>query len=742
MAMKKFAYILALTLTVALVTVNAETPVAIPDNQVSGIVVGANGEPLVGATITVEGTNICTGTNSRGEFQLRLEKDKVYKLHISYMGYVSRVLNVPASGHPPLRVSLKPSSTPLDEVVVTGSRSERPLKDVPVITRVISREEIEAINPVDFTSLLENTLPGVQFYYNTMSQVPEITYQGMDAKSVLFLLDGERISGESGNSNIDYSRFSVDEIERIEVVRGAASTLYDSRAIGGVVNIITKKSFRPFNGTLNARYAGKNGQSYTATAGINLKKFSSLTSFGFRKRDTYLVKDDKGKVQETINPDGSVTKTETKPTAGYIYGYDIMDVSQKLSYHFTERLSASVRMSYYTNKRDTYSGARHHQKYEDLILSGKLKWLFADNQNVELTFVRDLYRKDNVYNLVKLREEVYRNINNTLRMYYTGTFGRHIVSGGVDFLREDLKHHFMKDSAMRHMNQLSLCVQEEWHITDNLNLVLGMRGDKGDGYKFHFTPKISAMYRPVKDITLRAGYSQGYRIPNLKELYQEFNMGGVIMMYGNKNLKPENGNQVSVSAEYDHDNLNVSISAYHNRYKNKIGYEYIDPSKSQDMQYTNSFNVKTTGVEATANYMFPFGLRLSGAYAYVHDYDKRDGYNMSWLRPHSARFGAIYKHRFGKTVESVAFNSQWVSRITRYSYNSTEKTYTRYVYEPRTICSINFRSELPRGINLGLMIDNLFNYKDKAADTAVQLPENGITVVATVGINITDMLKL
>ena len=739
--MKRFSFILVLLLTVALVTVNANVPANPPNYIIKGVVMTANGEPLAGASIVVEGTNINCGSNSKGEFSLNVQKDKVYKLRVSYLGYTPRSITVPASGHPPLKIKLQPSETALNELVVTGSRYERQLKDVPVITRVISREEIETVNPVDFTTLLEYTLPGIQFYYNTMSQVPEITYQGMDAKAVLFLLDGERISGESGDSNIDYSRFNINDIERIEVVRGAASTLYDSRAIGGVINIITKKSVRPFTASMHTRYAGKKGQSYSASAGVNLHRFSSLTSFGWRKRDSYLVKDEQGKQKEIINPDGSVTKSKTEPVAFNIYGYSIMDVSQKLSYNFSDRFTGSARISYYTNKRDKYDNARYYQRYRDLILSGKLKWQFADNQNLDLSYIRDNYIKDNVY--VDDDERVYGNVNSTIRLYYTGMFGKHTLSGGVDLLREDMKHHFMKDTATVHMNQYSFCLQDDWQLTDKMNVVVGVRGDKGGSYRLHFTPKVSVLYRPLKTITLRAGYSQGYRIPNLKELYQEFNMGGMgIMMYGNKDLKPEEGTQISASVEYDYKGLNLSVSTYHNRYKNKISYEYISPGKSWNMKYVNALNVKTTGVEVTANYKLPFGLRFSGGYSYVYDYDERDGYNMSWVRPHSARLSSVYKHRFGKTTESVAFNTSWVSSITRYAYSSSDKTYTKTKYDPRTLCSLNLRSELPRGIAIGLMVDNIFNYRDKAVDSAVQLPENGRTFVATVSVNIADMFKL
>ena len=743
--MKKFIYILffIFELAVANAAANVHNPSSASKFKVSGIVVSERNEPLPGAFITVEGTNIGMGTNANGEFEISLGRNRTYKLFVNYMGYKQKELSVSETDlNKNLRISLIPAETALNEVVVTGTRNERPLKDVPVITRVISNEDIKTINPVDLPSLLEYTLPGIQFYYNTMSQVSEITYQGMDAKAVLFLLDGERISGESGANNIDYSRFNIDDIERVEVVRGAAATLYDSRAIGGVINIITKKSVRPFDGNINSRYAGRNGQSVSVSGGVNLKKFSSLTSVGYRGRGTYTIKDEKGKIKETINPDGTVTKEELPPEKVNIYGYAICDVSQKFSFKFNERLSADLRASYYINKRDTYSGKRFHQTYEDLILSGRVKYQITRKQNLDFSYTRDNYVKNNVFNLIKGKEEIYKNKNNTVRLYYSGTFGKHTLSGGVDFIQENLKHHFMRDTAERRMIQFSGCLQEDWRITDDLNVVVGVRGDKGGNYKFHLTPKISVLYRPWKRLTFRAGYSHGYRIPNLKELYQEFNMGGVIMMYGNKNLKPEEGNQLSCSAEYDHKGLNIAVSGYHNNYKNKIDYDYINPGKSMDMQYVNKYNVKTTGVEITTNYKFPFGLGLSGAYTYIHDYNVKDGYNLSWLRPHSARFSAMYKFRIGKSHESIGLNCQWVSAMTRYSFDGKTKSYTRYNFDQRTLCSVNLRSEPIRGIHLGFMIDNIFNYKDKAADSAVQLPQNGITFVFTIGINISDLLKL
>ena len=114
--------------------------------------------------------------------------------------------------------------------------------------------------------------------------MPEISYQGMDGEYMLFLIDGERVSGEGADHNVDFTRFNVDDIERIEVIKGAQATIYGSNALGGVINIITKTANRPFSGNLNVRYAGSNGQKYTASTGVSRKMpvppRSTDTTFG------------------------------------------------------------------------------------------------------------------------------------------------------------------------------------------------------------------------------------------------------------------------------------------------------------------------------------------------------------------------------------------------------------------------------------------------------------------------------
>ena len=150
---------------------------------------------------------------------------------------------------------LQQSKNLRDEVIVTGSNTERPLKAVPVLTRVITAKDIQALNPMSIESLLEYELPGLQISYNSMSQMPQITYQGVGGAYLLFLVDGERVSGEGADHNVDFTRFNVDDIERIDVITGAQSIAYGTNALGGVIQIISKKETHQFTGPLTDRYA-------------------------------------------------------------------------------------------------------------------------------------------------------------------------------------------------------------------------------------------------------------------------------------------------------------------------------------------------------------------------------------------------------------------------------------------------------------------------------------------------------
>ena len=219
-------------------------------------------------------------------------------------------------------------------------------------------------------------------------------------------------------------------------------------------------------------------------------------------------------------------------------------------------------------------------------------------------------------------------------------------------------------------------------------------------------------------------------------------MGGLgwLMLYGNPDLKPETSNQYSLSAELTKGGFNVSVSGYHNRYKDKIAYASTGDGSS-DLRYLNAENSKTTGIETIFQWRMKNGLTLSGSYAYVNDYEEVEGKNTSSVRPHSISLGTIYTHRFGKVVTSFSLNGHWSSHLSTYTFTSSGG-YEKQSYKARTLCTLNSEAKLPHGINLSLGVDNLFNYKDKASDSSLQLPQKGISLIGTVKINLADMFNL
>ncbi len=744
MNVKRFFCIFIVLLTVAPATVFGIEPNEGEGakHSIKGEVIDEEGLPMPGATVVVVDTTIGAGTNTEGEFDIILRNAGRQTLRVSFIGYKTQSVETITDNEKRIVVRMEPSDNLIDEVVVTGVRVEKPLKEIPVITRVISSADIKRVNPQDFQTLLQYELPGIQIGYNSMSQAPTITYQGVGGDYIMFLVDGERVSGEGAAKNVDFSRFNVDDIERIEVVRGAASTLYGSNALGGVINIITKSANRPFSGNVSARYAGINGENYSASIGAKKSRYSTYTTVGFRHRDTYTIGDTEGKDITTILPDGSEQTKQDRAYKTTIYGYKIWDASQKFGYSFTDKLSAEVKGTLYHNKRDVRNGKKFRENYVDYTLGGKMKYLIADNQQLDLSYIFDRYDKKQNYWEIDSTSTDFSHRQQTLRLNYTATFGNHSISAGTEGEIEYMKHYMMRDSSHFDRKHLDFYAQDDWKVTDDFSVILGVRADHEDEYPFHITPKLSMMYHLGKPWTFRAGYAQGYRTPSLKELYSEYDMGGLGMfiIYGNEDLKAEKSHQVNASAEFNKGGFNASVSAYHNRFHDKI--TMVDHPNGNDMIYENTDKAYTTGVEAIVRMKYKFGLSMTGSYAFVDDYSEFKGKNMSYVRPHSITFNTSYTKKFKKVTGTITLNGQWCSKLDTYSYDSEKDQMSYVTYNPRTMCSLNLTLQMPRGITCGFMVDNLFNHKDTSADAVVQVPQKGISCVGSVSINIADLFKL
>ncbi len=710
--------------------------------EIKGNVVDETGLPMPGVSVLIKNTTIGVGTDSKGNFVLQLKEKRDLTLLFTCMGYKSRELEVSSDNFSePLKLSMKPALNQLEETVVTGNREEKLLKDVSVPTRIIGRTEISSLNPASMEALLQYEIPGLQLGYNSMSGLPSIKYQGMGGEYILFLIDGERISGEGSDHNVDFSMFNVEDIERIEIIRGAQATVYGSNALAGVINIITKKADRPIVSEISTRYAGRNGSSYSVSGGYRNSALSSMTSVSWRKRDTYTIGDEKGKSYDEIGPDGKVQTKQDKAGSTTIYGGKMWNASQKFRYSFNEHFKAELNGSFYRNKYDVKWDNKHNDIFSDYAIRPKLSYIISERSRLNMSYIFDDYQKEKDFFEAGYSRMTYRNISQTARLDFSGQFGNHNVSAGTECRHEYLKHYMFKDNSSRSVGEAVAFVQEDWKVFKRLDVVAGIRADYHRLYKWNLTPKITLMYRALDFITLRAGYSRGFRSPSLKELYQEFDMAGIMMIYGNENLKPEKSNQFLMSLESTIGRFNFSLSGYHNRYYNKISYYDGEIDGKKGWHYVNAENANTTGCEALVKAKPVKGLTLTGAYTYVDDYQEVDGKNTSLVRPHSITFSGIYTRKFGKIGATLSLHGQWGSGMSTY-YKNSKGNFERYFFEPRTICTANFSLALPYGILVGIGADNILNYKDKAADSALQLPQKGISLLGTLRINIADMFGL
>ncbi len=169
-------------------------------------------------------------------------------------------------------------SVELDPIVVTASHSPKTLKDAPVVTRLITLHDIKIADATNIQDMLIQEIPGLEFGF-AMAQETSLNMSGFGGNSILFLVDGERMAGETMD-NVDYNRMNLDNVGRIEIVKGSSSALYGSNAVGGVVNIISRENIEPWTANASTRFNSfGNEWRNSANFSFNNTKWNSQTSF-------------------------------------------------------------------------------------------------------------------------------------------------------------------------------------------------------------------------------------------------------------------------------------------------------------------------------------------------------------------------------------------------------------------------------------------------------------------------------
>jgi outer membrane receptor for ferrienterochelin and colicins len=451
-----------------------------------------------------------------------------------------------------------------------------------------------------------------------------VTLQGMDAKYVLFLIDGERIAGEV-NGDIDYSMLNLENIDRIEIIKGASSSLYGSNAIGGVINIITKRITEPFDAKFYSRYSKYNELYSGASIGLKQGIIGSRTSFNYSHTDGY-----------DNTPESSHDWTQNP--------YSSFSINQKFEITPSSRLSLVPYFTYYQFERGNVSARPAHDLYTDLNAGLKGQYYFG-KQSVDFSYYRDRYNTFDVLELLNnKRDTASYDIIQTVRVQ--GNFhisDKNNITAGLEYNYENLFSTRL-DKGLKGAGEAVSFVQEDIRLGDRWDLIAGFRASHHSNYGLNAAPKISVMFKQGI-LTFRTSAGTGFRSPDLKELYMNFDHFGEWYIIGNPLLKPESSRYISGSVEFSKPWNNSSVTVYRNEIKNMITDRWLSDTVQLTRQYQNVASASVYGIDFISKQKICNGLWLTTGYSYVHSHDNQTQLQLYGTTKHSGNIAADYTFR-------------------------------------------------------------------------------------------------
>jgi outer membrane receptor for ferrienterochelin and colicins len=659
------------------------------ENSFSGRIIDqSDNKPLPGAIIHVSNSNKVTVSNENGLFNLNNIKKGNSNLRISLVGYESREVSISQSyiSDSIQTIILKPVFQDLEAVVVTGTKTEKRLKDVPVLTQVVYAKKLKEKGVTTVGEALERELPGLDFNLAQNSLRPAITFQGMNSKYILILIDGERVAGEM-NGSIDFARLNLDNVEQIEVVRGASSALYGSNAMGGVINIITKRPVIPLEISANTRYSKFNELSAGLSVSLKQNYFASHTNVRYNQTDGY-----------DLNPKLSPGNKTQEP-------YSNVSVNQKFEFYPLQKLTIVTSGGGFFNR--LFNGTNIMPADSAYAgISGNVRTIYTinDSNTISLSYASDLYSTYSIF--YKLNNKRIESANDYLQsIKLLGSFKqkKSIITIGGEYLPEILKSARIVGIS-RSANDIIAFAQFDYVFSPSFSMVLGSRITKNSIYGLNYVPKLTIMTK-YDNLISRFSIGMGFRSPTLKDLYYDFNhnfAGNHFYLKGNENLKPEKSKYIGYSLELNQNKLNHSINIYYNHVTDLIAFKQIDASTFQNM---NDSSANIIGIDIMERAMPMKGFTISAGLSLVDARNSVSGIPLYNFNPVSANFSLNYSFKSLNNWKTVIdFQGKYTGFRTYEPTNTLVLKDKPYSYFKSSINQYFKNSFL---ITLG--IDNLFN---------------------------------
>jgi outer membrane cobalamin receptor len=582
------------------------------------------------------------------------------------------------------------STIKLKEVVVTATRTEKEPQDVTQTVTVITADDIRKSGELTVSDIIEQTTGVAVSDYGTNGALSTVSIRGSSYQQVLVLLDGRRLnSASAGGYDMSNLPVSLDDIERIEIVRGPSSAVYGADAVGGVVNIITKT---PSTSRTAVRgEAGSFGyQSLNLNNGNKFDKFYYSLSVGKEKSDGFRVNSD---LDKTL--------------AGIKLGYELTtNSSVELAMDYLEKeigVPGSLQFpSPLAREWDRNGGG-------SLTYRSKLTKDFDIRLNVYNNRDKIIYKDPNPSFPVDSRHISTSNGGEAQANWIINSWN--LLTVGMEARRD----HLNSSDAGEHSASLwAAYVQDEISIGDSLIVVIGGRNDSHSVYGDKFSPHASARYLVAGTGTLiRVSAGEAYRAPTLNDLFWPFDGFEV----GNENLKPETSTEYEGGIEQPFGQGNaVKVTVFERKVKDMI--QWI-PDANFIYSPQNIGRVNISGYEAEAKFAFYPWLTWSINYTYMDPVDETTGKRIYNTIPSDQLKSSLYLALPSKTNISVEGR-----RVKNYvqpgdiSY-ATAPSSQYEVVDARLSQVLNFGSQIKGELYVGEK--NIFN-KDYQVSAGYPMP--------------------
>lgn len=516
----------------------------------------------------------------------------------------------------------------LGQVTVTASGHAQQLEDAPASISVITREQIEQRYYQDATDALRD-IPGVIITGGgSGDRGNDIVIRGMPSQYTLILVDGKPVSTRETRPN-GSAGFEQDwlpplqSIERIEVVRGPMSTLYGSDAIGGVINVITRKVAEEWGGAVQLdtiiqddSRSGDIQQGNFSLSGPLLADTLGLQVYGrasSRQEDRF-VDGFEEKNLKNLNARLSFTPTDNQ------------DFTLEAGQTKQDRRSLIGYSAPATGCRGGCTDSDNEYTREVLALNHTGRWDFGTTDSY--------VQREEAENLTREMKVT----NTSAKTALVAPLGDHLLTVGANFEKEELSDRTSNQISNRtdvDASKWALFAEDEWMLPGNVSVTGGVRLDDDENYGSHVSPRLYGVWGMAPRWTLKGGVSTGFRSPSLREItpdWGQVSRGGDV--YGNPDLEPETSVNKELGLYFNAGrDLQANVTVFHNDFKDKITRIACPPSVcpggpnqfGSDPTYrVNVDEAVTRGVEAAVSTTLARTLDLTLSYTYT-DSEQQSG---------------------------------------------------------------------------------------------------------------------